>query len=303
MNDSPDGLLFNMQRYSVHDGQGIRTLLFLKGCPLRCRWCSNPESQSLHPELAYNSEKCIGCGYCLPHVPSGVMSRGDDGRMRFHPERSAGQDLRCTAACPAKALIHYGDKENVSGLLDLVEQDSLFYARSGGGLTLSGGEPLSQPDFTTALLLEARRRRIHTAMETSGHAPLETCLQAFALVRELFYDIKHLDPDQHRAATGVDNVLILNNIRMARREFPNLPLTVRTPVVPGVNDQPETIADIARFVRDEVPGARYELLEYHRFGAPKYRYLGRSFPMGDLRLEPGVFLECENAARKVLHSA
>lgn len=300
MTPYPIGILFNVQRYSVHDGQGIRTLVFLKGCPLRCHWCSNPESQSFRPELAYNPAKCIGCGSCLPHAASGIMAREEDGVMRFTPGKATLQDLSCAEACPAKALIRYGDEENAAHLLDRVEQDNVFYARSGGGLTLSGGEPLAQPAFCLSVLEEARRRRVRTAMETSGYAETGFCLQAFGLLDELFYDIKIFNPKKHKNATGVDNARILRNISAARQRYPGLPLTIRTPVVPGVNDSAEEISAIARFVRDELPGARYELLEYHRFGRPKYAFLGRPFPLDNADLAPGVFAGLQRMAADIV---
>ena len=295
-----DGCVFNIQRYSVHDGQGIRTLVFLKGCPLRCGWCSNPESQKKYPEPAYKADMCIGCGYCLTHPENAVMSRSDSGIIRFDETKSGPVPESLAEACPAEALVVYGRRMSVQSVLDAVEQDAVFHARSGGGMTVSGGEPLFQPEFLLSLLAHARKRHIHTAMETSGLADPGLCLEAASLIGELFYDIKHLDPAAHRQHTGSDNSGILANIVMIRENFPGLPVTVRTPVVPGVNDSRECIAAIAGFVAENVPGAKYELLQYHRFGEPKYGYLGKKAPHFLPALSPQAFSELRAVAEALV---
>jgi pyruvate formate lyase activating enzyme len=276
-----EGSVFNIQKYSVHDGPGIRTIIFLKGCPLACRWCSNPESQSSAPELAYNANKCLsvpGCRRCLDACPAGAISRDGNGAVSIDRARCQG-DMACTLACPSQALITYGKRTSVDQALRVVEQDGLFYARSGGGLTLSGGEPLAQPEFTLALLREARRRRIDTAVETCGLVQEQTLLEACSLLGALMYDIKSLNDAKHREFTGVSNERILGNLLAARKAFPELPILVRTPLVPGFNDTEEDVTAIAKFLR-EVPGLRHELLAYHRLGQQKYVFLGREYPMG-----------------------
>lgn len=279
------GLVFNIQRYSVHDGAGIRTNVFLKGCPLRCRWCSNPESQEARPELARNEQRCLGaenCAYCSQACLHGALAlpeRGIPVVLREKCRRCMG----CAERCPAQALLVYGQTRSVQEVLDLVEQDGLFYARSGGGLTLSGGEPLLQAEFTLALLREARARHIRAAMETCGHAPWKLCREACALLDELFFDIKTLDPAQHKEATGADNKRILANLRGILEHFPKLRLCVRTPVIPGLNDRPESIRAIVNWLRPW-PQVSYELLPYHRLGAQKYRFLDRPYPLGESSL-------------------
>ncbi len=301
------GMVFNVQRYSVHDGGGIRTIVFLKGCPLRCRWCSNPESQLSNPELARNTLRCLGtetCGFCLKACATGALSRAEAGDAVPQGEAgatsSAGQSpnnlpprvdrekcircMECTRACPSKALIPYGIERTVKSVLDAVEQDSLFYARSGGGMTLSGGEPLMQGNFALSLLREAKKRRIDSAMECCGLAAWPVLEQACGLLRELLFDIKVIDARKHIEATGVDNTLILENFRRVMEAFPKLSVCVRTPVIPGVNDTPEDIEAILEFLRP-YPHVKYELLAYHRLGTQKYAFLDREVPMGDVVLD------------------
>ncbi len=280
------GCIFNIQQFSVHDGPGIRTLVFLKGCPLRCRWCSNPESQQFQSELAVNFTKCIGiseCGRCIAACPQGALYSGASGLPELKREVCQ-QCLGCAAACPAGALSTVGQSMSVAEVLEAVEADSVFYARSGGGLTVSGGEPLAQPEFTLSLLRAARQRRIDTAMETSGYAGWPVLEQAAASLNTVIYDLKCLDDAVHFQGTGVSNALILSNFKKLAAAFPRLPILVRTPVIPGFNDSAEAITAIIDFIRD-AGNIRYELLPYHRLGQPKYLSLARAYPLGEARLD------------------
>jgi len=281
-----EGTVFNIQKYSVHDGAGIRTLVFLKGCPLRCRCCSNPESQSPHPELVYNSGKCLTlekCTMCLEACAPAALTRADDALVHVDRDR-CDSCLECADTCPAGALNVYGEIRTVDEVLTSVEQDGVFYSRSGGGMTLSGGEPMFQPEFTLALLREARARRIDTAMETCGHCDWEALEQVCRNLNSLLFDIKSLDPDRHRIFTGVSNERILANFARIAEVFPELPVLVRTPVIPGFNDSEQDIAAIVELLEDR-PAVSYELLPYHRMGTPKYGYLGREYPLGDAVLD------------------
>ncbi|PKU24012.1 (2S)-3-sulfopropanediol dehydratase activating enzyme [Telmatospirillum siberiense] len=299
--DQPDreesGVVFNIQRYSVHDGQGIRTVVFLKGCPLRCRWCSNPESQGPHPELARNAGRCLGveiCDYCKEICANGALGLPEAGAPVV--DRGICRDcMACAATCPAQAMQPYGSVRTARQVLDAVEKDSPFYSRSEGGMTLSGGEPLTQPAFALALLREAARRHVDCAMETCGHVSWTALSRACGLLRELFFDLKVMDPVKHKEQTGVDNRLITDNLRRLLTEFPRLAVRVRTPVIPGVNDSRDDIAAILDFIRP-FPHVTYELLPYHRLGAQKYAFLDRDFPMGDARLDNRKFEELRNFA-------
>lgn len=280
------GYVFNIQRYSVHDGEGIRTNVFLKGCPLRCRWCSNPESQERLPELARNEGRCLGvekCDYCAKACPNAALALPERGMPIVLRDRCK-RCMSCATSCPAGALTPYGTLQSVGEVLDVVEKDGIFYARSGGGMTMSGGEPLLQSDFALALLREAKRRRIHTAVETCGQVPWKVYEEAVPLLGEMMFDIKLIDEEKHIRHTGASNKLILSNISGILTHFPNLNLRIRTPVVPGVNDTERDIAEILDFLAP-YPGVNYELLPYHRLGTQKYHFLDRPYPMGEVTLD------------------
>lgn len=285
--EAVSGVIFNIQKFSIHDGPGIRTLVFFKGCPLSCLWCCNPESQSPQPEHGYHPEKCFGCGRCVQRCSKGVLSLREDRSLEIRRGQCAGECPSCEKFCPDKALVFYGKRQTVDEVLKVVEQDALFYTRSGGGLTVSGGEPFMQPAFLLALLKEARRRRIHTAMETSGFAPEQTFLAVMPYLDYLLMDVKHMDSAEHARLTGVPNERILSNIRALRSHFPQLPLRLRTPVIPGCNDSEEVLAEIHRFALQM--GAEHELLQYHSMGRSKYESLGRPYPMADVSLSDDRF--------------
>ncbi len=282
MNTTPDrlkkGIVFNIQKFSVHDGPGIRTIIFLKGCSLRCDWCSNPESQRLNRELAYNPNKCLtdqACGRCRDVCPRQALSVGDDGKMIWDAS-ACDHCLLCAEACPNHALNVYGYEISVEDALKRVEEDEAFYSRSGGGVTLSGGEPLFQAEFALALLREARKRRIDTCIETCGNVPWEVLEEAGRYLNSIYYDIKSVDKKAHNRHVGASNELILGNLARLKQTYPELLVRVRTPVIPGFNDSAEAIAGIVDFIRD-MTNIDYELLAYHRMGSPKYGYLGRDY--------------------------
>jgi len=277
-------LIFNIQKFSLHDGAGIRTLVFFKGCPLACKWCSNPEGQSYAPEIAYKISKCIGmseCGLCSRACKNEAIRADNDGKAQI------GRCLcdncgECAEACPSKALDVMGKRMTPEEIIKIVEQDSAFYARSGGGLTLSGGEPISHAAFAINLLETAKSRGIDTALETSGYCKWADMEAVCKYANQLFFDIKSMDSDKHWQWTRVGNELILENFGKLVKTFPKLPLIVRTPVIPGFNDTPEDIARIQEFLGETAPHAQYELLAYHRFGEPKYEQLGKRYELEGL---------------------
>jgi len=284
-----EGIVFNIQNFSVHDGSGIRTIVFLKGCPLRCAWCSNPESQLLKPQLAFNPMKCLTtekCTRCIDNCPQGAISPSEDHLIVMDPSKCV-QCHTCAGHCAANALNVYGKSMTVSAVLDEVEKEAAFYARSGGGMTLSGGEAMSQPEFSLALLKEAKRRRIKTAMESCAYARYDDLKAACHYLDELIMDIKAFDDEKHKKGTGISNQRILENIKCVVDEFPNLPILIRTPVIPEFNDTEEEIRSIVDFIPVR-PNITYELLPYHRMGQPKYAYLGMEFPYQDKALADGV---------------
>ncbi|UCD59240.1 MAG: glycyl-radical enzyme activating protein [Candidatus Hydrogenedentota bacterium] len=295
------GLVFNIQKFSLHDGSGIRTLIFLKGCPLVCEWCSNPEGQSFSPELAYNADKCIGtteCDRCLQVCKTEAVRVRDGGKVEID-RKSCTNCGECVDACPSKALELFGKYMSVDDVIGAVEEDSGFYARSGGGLTLSGGEPLSQPGFVGRLLKTAQSRGIDTAIETSGVCDWTDLKGVCGYVNHIFFDIKSLDPEKHKRATGVDNELILNNFHRLCKSFPETSIVVRTPVIPGFNDSPGDIKAIADFLNAAPGSPAYELLPYHAFGGPKYQQLGKEYALQHLKPPPQEHM---TALREIIRS-
>ncbi|MCD8109209.1 MAG: glycyl-radical enzyme activating protein [Clostridiales bacterium] len=265
------GIIFNIQSYSLHDGPGIRTMVFLKGCPLRCPWCANPESQLIRPEVYLDDSKCIrnaGCtlcdGICRCHALSG-------GRLLHGRCIGCGA---CLPVCPSRALGIYGQTVETEEVLDRVERESVFFAHGEGGLTLSGGEPFFQSEFALELLRGAKKRRIRTAVETCGYCETEVLREAAGYLDYILYDLKSMDAGKHARVVGVDNSLILNNLEILFGEFPNLHKHVRMPVIPGFNDTDEDIRAIRVFLEGR-QNYTYEQLPYHRFGERKYELLGR----------------------------
>jgi pyruvate formate lyase activating enzyme len=279
-----DGLVFNIQKFSLHDGTGIRTLVFLKGCPLNCRWCANPEGKAPFPEIAYNAAKCIGgdqCDECIRVCPRGAVYRNKHEKVFIDRHQCDNCGL-CADRCPSRAIELLGKRMTADDIIRIVEEDGAFYHRSGGGLTLSGGEPLDQIDFSLDILKAAKSRGMRTAVETSGLCRWETLEIVCRHTDQIFFDIKTMDNERHIAGTGVANTRILKNFRNVSSYFPDLCVTVRTPVIPGFNDTPEAIGSIRKFVRDTSSETDSEILPYHRFGESKYGYLGMDYPLKDV---------------------
>lgn len=276
------GLVFNIQKYSVHDGPGIRTIVFFKGCPLACRWCSNPEGISHLPEISYKSSKCIGvskCGFCVKACLNQAI-RVDEEDKAVIDHSKCGDCTICSDKCPAQAIERMGRMMSVEEILKEVMADELFYSRSGGGITVSGGEPLLQAEFVTELLKQAHREGLETAIETTGCVPWEQAQPVFEQLDFIHMDIKSVDPVKHKAFTGRDNALILENFRRLCESFPDRPIIARTPVVPGFNDNVEALQAIVDFINEvgaSCTDLSYELLPFHNFGSTKYAFQGKSY--------------------------
>ena len=284
------GRVFNIQRYSIHDGAGIRTLVFLKGCPLRCLWCSNPESQSSEPELGFIESRCVGaetCGApCISACPIEAIRLDAQGKPTIDRERCDACGM-CAEACTKDALKVVGREMVVDEVMAEVEKDRAFYRRSGGGITIGGGEPLAQYRFTAELLKAAREAYMHTALETCGHAPwhhLETVLKHVDLLQ---FDFKHMDPLRHRELTGQSNELIIENLKRVLSVKTSEDVIIRVPVIPGCTDSVENISETAEFVAG-LGFRQLELIPYHRLGVSKYAQYGRAYQLAEAEAEPRI---------------
>jgi pyruvate formate lyase activating enzyme len=273
MSSSDHGIIFNIQGYSIHDGPGIRTSVFLKGCPLRCLWCQNPESHSFYPELLFAEEKCSGCGKCIQVCPEkairmhGKVSQTDRGLCK-----SIGL---CVDVCPNEARTVIGRRTTADEVFKEIAADALFYQESGGGVTLGGGEPLAQPEFTDSILKKCRDAGFHTALDTCGYASWTTAREILRHVNLVLFDFKHMSPEMHKKYTGVSNELILQNAEKIHHEI-SIPMRARVTLVPGFNDSPENLEATARFIADRLSKViPVHLLPYHRLGEAKWERLGR----------------------------
>lgn len=263
--ESETGTIFRIARYTIHDGPGIRTTVFLKGCPARCLWCCSPESQLPGLEMAKKKERCRACDPCC----------GD-------PEK-----------CPGEALEMIGRQLSPAELLAEVKPDAPFWRRSGGGVTISGGEPLAQPGFVAAFLKLCKARYIHTAMETSLFCSRETLERVMDLLDFVQFDLKAMDPHLHRELTGLDNAVILENARILLHG--GKPLLARIPLVPGCNDGEDNLRALGAFLGEHRPGIELEILPYHRMGVGRYEDLGREYALPDTK--PPAREEMERAER------
>lgn len=291
------GIVFNIQHFSVHDGPGIRTVVFLKGCPLRCKWCSNPESQRFSPELGWNKGSCIGCKDCEKKIKSVDCYFKEDGLYWKQDGMISNEEVE--KICPSTALHVIGKEKSVEEVISSVEQDKVFYGEDGG-MTLSGGEPLAQPAFAITLLKEAKKREISCAIETTGFVKWEIIKQAAEYMDDWLTDIKCINDEKHKKYTGVSNQLILENIKKLVLEFPKLFIQVRTPVIPNFNDDEQSIKEIAKFLNglNRTKQVKWELLKYHRLGIPKYESLHREYEMTQEELSQEKFDNLHEIAKK-----
>jgi len=265
------GFITNIQRFSVHDGPGIRTTVFLKGCPLSCIWCQNPEAASIHPDVLHDVHRCVGCRNCIEVCPQECFTWAG-GRLRFDAG-SCNQCGLCVKGCPGSALEWSSKEVDSSAVLREVLRDIDYYELSGGGLTISGGEPLFQPDFCFALASEARAEGISVALDTSGYADMETVKRVMPVVDLFLYDIKFMDSILHRRFTGVPNRPILRNLQLLISGGGNV--RVRTPLVPGVNDDTENLSQIRDYIENYARGAEIDLIPFNRLMPEKYEMLGK----------------------------
>jgi pyruvate formate lyase activating enzyme len=273
------GTVFDIKKYSIHDGPGIRTTVFLKGCPLSCWWCHNPESQARAVEMIFRENRCIRCGACLEACPHDAISWNGQGPITN--QEKCERCGTCAAACYAEARESIGREMTVAQVMAEVERDVAFYDESRGGVTLSGGEPLLQWDFSLALLRACKEKEIHTALDTCGFARWETLDRIREHVDLFLYDLKLIDEEKHRRFTGVSNELILENLQALSQRGHDI--IVRVPVIPGVNDDDESIRQIGAFAAKLPHLDGLDLLPYHHIGMDKYTRMNKTYQLVDVR--------------------
>ncbi|MDY0066374.1 MAG: glycyl-radical enzyme activating protein [Steroidobacteraceae bacterium] len=271
------GRIFNIQRFSTEDGPGIRTTVFLKGCPLTCLWCSNPESQQTHRQLAHNDALCDRCGRCITACSRRAISLTDAG-VSVNRDRcdNCGD---CVQVCGPRSLRMIGDDKSVDEVLDEILKDRHYYRSSQGGVTCSGGEPLMQAPFVAALFERCQEAGLHTTLDTTGHGSAKSLAAVLRHTNLVLFDLKVMNDALHRRTTGITNRQILRNARLVSDS--SAQMIIRVPLIPGVSDADENIAAIARFVKELRPGIVVNVLPYHRFGMNKYRMLDQPYPMDD----------------------
>lgn len=274
--------VFNIQKFSLNDGPGIRTVVFLKGCPLRCAWCSNPESQRRAPQLEWKESACIGCGACLAAAPEAAAAEyGGKRHVDVHSLRGDTPEAQAAVkACPAHALTCTGETKTVDEVVKVCLQDQPFYEDSGGGVTLSGGEALTWPDFCEELLVRLHEEGIDTCIETEAHVSPEVFQRIAAHLDHMLVDLKHVNPTRLQEHTGVDGHLMLENLAWALANHPDV--LPRTPVIPGFNDSLDDARAMARWLRTH-GGTRVQLLPFHNFGESKYALLDMPYTLRGIK--------------------
>jgi len=272
------GIVFNIQRYSIDDGPGVRTTVFMKGCPLTCLWCSNPESQCGLPEVTYRYTSCKRCGTCVKVCPEQAVTLSDDG---VHIDR-----VKCTVCgecvknCLPEALQISGKGMTLDEVWKVVKKDADYYEASGGGVTASGGEILAQADFVAALFKRCREAGYHTCADTSGFGDPAALLKILEYADLVYFDLKHMDPEAHRQYMGQSNELILNNLELVVKT--GVPLVIRAPLIPGYNNSDENLRAMAAKVAEIAKDSVVNLLPYHRYGANKYRMIDMTYQLEDV---------------------
>ena len=273
-------VVLNIERYAIEDGPGIRTLVFLKGCPLRCEWCANPESQIKRPQLIYYRSECAGCMRCVIQCPYNAIKNDSEFGLVADVARCTACGI-CTDVCYYGAREVLGKRMTISEVMEVIEKDKMFYDLSGGGVTISGGEPLIYPGFVNELTRECRVKGIHTAVETSLSISKQRILKSLQYADLIFADIKHIDSQVHRNHTGADNERILENITLV--DSLGIPLIIRIPFIPGFNDDVTVLEEIF-FRASKIKNLQWvEILPYHRLALGKYAGLGRDYKLKALR--------------------
>ena len=284
------GLIFNIQKFSIHDGPGIRTTIFLKGCPLRCKWCANPESQSANVQILWDQKKCAHCLQCVKSCMHQAISC-KEGEIHIDEELCQGC-LNCVSTCLQSALSNEGETKEIEEIVRIALQDKDFYEESGGGITISGGEGMSQPDFLKELVKELKKHNLHLAIETTGYIPKETFHELAPLFDLLLFDVKHYDTNRHFEGTGVHNEQIINNLKWAFHQ--GLEILPRIPVIPSFNDSIQDAAGFASLLT-EIGLKKVQLLPFHQFGERKYEMMHKEYAYKNVKaLQKEDLIEYQN---------
>ena len=269
------GTTFDIKKFSIHDGPGIRTTIFLKGCPLSCLWCHNPESQSIKPEIHYFESRCILCGDCADACPNNAITFEEN--IRIWNSDICQLCGKCAEACPTEAIQLVGEISSIDEIMAEIERDVLYYDQSGGGVTFSGGEPLQQIDFLTALLQKCKEYEIHTAVDTSGLAAWERFEKILPYTDLFLYDLKLMNDEKHRRFTGVSNRLILENLQKLTEASANI--RVRIPIIPNINDDEENLRETREFIASLKTIQEVDLLPYHNIATDKYHRMKNDYAL------------------------
>lgn len=289
-------LIFNIQKYNMYDGPGVRTLIFFKGCPLRCQWCSNPESQLRQYQVMYKKDVCVHCGTCARVCPVGVFKAPDANGYIINKEVECIGCRKCERECPVSALGVVGEQKTISELMQVVMEDKPFYETSGGGLTVGGGEPMMQPEALQNLLIACQQEGVNTAIETCGYARPETVAKIAGVCDLFLFDLKHMDPERHHELVGVRNESILANLKWLLENRANV--KVRMPLLKGVNDNESELDAVIQFLKPYQDYKNFkgiDILPYHKLGVHKYAQLGREYPIkGDPALGDEELKRIEN---------
>lgn len=283
------GTIFDIKKYSINDGPGIRTTVFFSGCPLSCLWCHNPESQSLKPQLLYRAGRCLVCGDCIKACPEGAISLDDSSGSVVTDRQKCTRCQTCVTTCYSGAREFSGREMNVKEVMAVIEREIPFYDESNGGVTFSGGEPLMQPTFLSTLLKACRAQEIHTVVDTSGFANWNVFEQIRADVDLFLYDLKHMDSMRHREVTGVPNEIILSNLR--RLSASGAKCTARIPLIPGINDDDKNLVESGEFLASLSYIERVELMGYHDIAQAKYEALGREYALTGTKPPTGATMQ------------